>query len=46
MEVYIIRHTKVAVENGICYGQTDVALADSFQEELAVLKSQLPNDFD
>jgi len=46
MEIYIIRHTKVAVEKGICYGQTDVALADSFQEELAVLKNQLPNDFD
>lgn len=46
MEVYIIRHTKVAVEKGICYGQTDVALADSFQEELAVLKNHLPTDFD
>lgn len=46
MEIYIIRHTRVAVEKGVCYGQTDVPLADSFQEELAVLKSQLPNDFD
>lgn len=46
MEVFIIRHTKVAVNKGICYGQTDVPLADSFQEELTVLKNQLPNDFD
>lgn len=46
MEIYVVRHTKVAVNKGICYGQTDVPLADSFQEELAVLKNQLPNDFD
>src|SRR5690606_37382738 len=46
MEIYVVRHTKVAVNKGICYGQTDVALADSFQEELAVLKNHLPNDFD
>jgi len=46
MEIYVVRHTKVAIDKGICYGQTDAPLADSFQEELAVLKNQLPNDFD
>lgn len=46
MEIYIVRHTKVAIEKGICYGQTDVLLADSFQEELAQLRNQLPSDFD
>ena len=46
MEIYVVRHTKVAVNKGICYGQTDVPLADSFQEELANLKNQLPTDFD
>lgn len=46
MEVYIVRHTKVAVNKGICYGQTDVDLADSFREEIEQLKKQLPTDFD
>lgn len=46
MEVYLIRHTRVAVEKGICYGQTDVDLADTFYEESAYIKSQLPETFD
>ena len=31
MEIYVVRHTKVAIDKGICYGQTDAPLADSFQ---------------
>lgn len=46
MEVYIIRHTKVALPKGICYGQTDVDLANTFEEEYVALKDQLPNHFD
>jgi len=46
MEIYVVRHTKVAINEVICYGQTDVELADSFQEELAQLKNQLPSEFD
>ena len=39
MEICIIRHTTPAIEKGVCYGQTDVPLADSFQlEAQAVLK--------
>lgn len=33
MKIFAIRHTKVAVEPSICYGQSDVAVADSFQYE-------------
>ncbi len=33
MKVYAIRHTAVAVEAGICYGQSDVDIASSFQSE-------------
>ena len=33
MNLYLIRHTKVAVESDICYGQTDVKLARSFHKE-------------
>lgn len=41
MEVFIIRHTRVAVENGICYGQTDVSLADTFIEEAELYAAHL-----
>jgi len=35
----LIRHTKPNIEKGICYGQTDIELADSFeQEQLSTLK--------
>lgn len=33
MKIYLIRHTSVAVKPGICYGKSDVALADSFEDE-------------
>lgn len=46
MEVYVIRHTPVAVSKDICYGQTNVALADTFLEDVEAFKKQLPNDFD
>jgi alpha-ribazole phosphatase len=46
MEIYIIRHTKVAVGRETCYGQTNVPLAETFSEEVAQFKADLPNDFD
>ncbi|WP_297090546.1 alpha-ribazole phosphatase [uncultured Draconibacterium sp.] len=33
MKIIAIRHTSVAVEPGVCYGQTDVDVAKSFGEE-------------
>ncbi len=39
-ELILIRHTRVAV-SGLCYGRSDVALADSFLEEAAQIKAQL-----
>ncbi|MFA8436630.1 MAG: alpha-ribazole phosphatase [Marinifilaceae bacterium] len=41
MEVYLIRHTSVDVEKGVCYGQKDVALAESYPEELATVKEKI-----
>lgn len=41
MKFYLVRHTRVDVPSGICYGQTDVPLADSFATELATVRSQL-----
>lgn len=42
MDVYLIRHTRVAVETGFCYGQTDVPLAASFEAECAEVRTKLP----
>lgn len=41
MSVYLIRHTSVAVPEGICYGQTDVPLNTSFEEEARTVKEKL-----
>lgn len=41
MEVTMIRHTSVDVPPGVCYGQTDVPLNPSFEQEAAVTCAQL-----
>lgn len=43
MEVILIRHTSVDVPAGTCYGQTDVPLRGSFEEEAAATKAALEN---
>lgn len=42
MDIYLIRHTKTDTLQGLCYGQTDVALAKSFLEEAQLLQQKLP----
>lgn len=44
MDVYLIRHTRPAVENGICYGQADLDVVETFYEEAALIKEVLPAD--
>ncbi len=46
MQIFVTRHTKVIVGRETCYGQTNVALANSFKEEAVAIKEKLPNDFD
>jgi alpha-ribazole phosphatase len=47
MKIKLIRHTSVDVPKGICYGQTDVPLKDTFQEEAAVTRKHIATeDFD
>lgn len=41
MKVFLIRHTSVDVPSGTCYGQTDVPLRDTFEEEASVCKSRI-----
>jgi alpha-ribazole phosphatase len=42
MEIYLIRHTTPAIASGICYGQADIEVAESFEEEAAIIQQQLP----
>lgn len=41
MEITVVRHTSVAVARGTCYGWTDVAVAETFDEEAAATKREL-----
>lgn len=42
MDIYLIRHTKTDTANGLCYGQSDVPLAMTFEEEAQQLREKLP----
>jgi alpha-ribazole phosphatase len=42
-DIYLIRHTTPAVAKGICYGQTDLAVTESFLEEAELIKQVLPH---
>jgi alpha-ribazole phosphatase len=41
MQVYLVRHTRVNVPEGICYGQSDVDVQPSFIKEASVIKNAL-----
>jgi len=41
MEVILLRHTTPDVPTGTCYGQSDVPLKETFEEEAAVAKAAL-----
>ncbi len=43
MEIYLIRHTTPAVEHGVCYGQSDIDVAESFEEEAKRIAVCLPS---
>jgi alpha-ribazole phosphatase len=46
MEVYVIRHTPAAVGRDFCYGQSDVPLANTFLQDAAYFRNNLPPNFD
>ena len=39
----LARHTRIGVEADVCYGQTDVPLADTFEREASDLLRRLPH---
>ncbi|MBN1215588.1 MAG: alpha-ribazole phosphatase [Candidatus Lokiarchaeota archaeon] len=41
MNIYLIRHTKVKLSNNICYGQSDLDLAESFKTEIDIIRNKL-----
>ena len=41
MNLLLIRHTRVDIKPGVCYGQTDVDVAETFSEEANQIKEQL-----
>ena len=41
MQLYLIRHTRPAVPAGVCYGQADVDVAETFFDELQVVRGKL-----
>jgi alpha-ribazole phosphatase len=44
MEIYLIRHTETICEKGICYGQSDVNLAEPYDAHFENIISQLPSE--
>jgi alpha-ribazole phosphatase len=41
MDVYLVRHTTPDVDSGVCYGQADVGLAETFDMEWSMLTPKL-----
>ena len=41
MKVTFIRHTSVAVESGICYGNSNVDVSNTFEIEAKIVKAKL-----
>jgi len=46
MLIHLIRHTTPAIEPGICYGQSDLDLTQSFDQERDTVLSKLHNEYD
>ncbi len=44
MDIYLIRHTEVAVGRSVSYGQSDVELATNYVEQRDRILTQLPTD--
>lgn len=43
MPIVLVRHTSLAVERGICYGMTDLDVAESFAAEAQRVVAQIPD---
>jgi len=43
MAVILVRHTRPAAEEGLCYGRLDLDVAESFEREAAAVLAELPS---
>ncbi|GAB1430598.1 alpha-ribazole phosphatase [Ignavibacteria bacterium] len=41
MDIYLVRHTTLTVEKGLCYGQADIPLAPTFLQEATDTAKQI-----
>ena len=41
MEILLIRHTTPAIEKGVCYGQSDLHLVDSYRKEFEKVQEEI-----
>ena len=41
MEIYLVRHTRVATAAGICYGRSNVPVATTYPEDEAAVRARL-----
>jgi alpha-ribazole phosphatase len=46
VDLYLVRHTRVDVASGLCYGRTEVPVAASFEDEADALRALLPPSLD
>ena len=46
MLIHLIRHTTPDIESGICYGQSDLDVTDSFTQEVETVKSKTLKSYD
>ncbi len=46
MEIYLIRHTTPDVVKGVCYGQSEVPLKNTFEEEAEKILQNLPENIE
>jgi alpha-ribazole phosphatase len=44
--IYLIRHTTPDINTGVCYGQSDLDITSSFQDEAIIIRHHLPPDIE
>lgn len=43
MDIYLVRHTTVTVGRSVCYGQSDVGLLETYEDEKSRIAALLPD---
>jgi alpha-ribazole phosphatase len=42
MEIYLVRHTTPDIAKGVCYGQSDIDVTETFLQEASIIQQLLP----